>query len=241
MRGASAISLQYLGPSDSMSHHRIIVGRILSVLLALTGCIPYTVGSTAQTVPVGEQVRTTTAGFVIGGGSDLRDSIGGARSTNVPLSDVEVRWGLTDHSDLGIRVPGASGLVLNYKARHQGSAHPDSAGFATLIGGGVVNWAQHAFLEGALIWSGARTGSTVRYGGFKAMHTLPIAAGALTDTPTIGGFFGFRIGDGETTISPELGVYYDRSATGIRTGSIVVVPAVTLRGISFPQRIFGWF
>jgi hypothetical protein len=225
-----------------MSHLRSSFSLILCGVLTLTtACIPYTVGSTAQTVPVGEQVRTTTAGFVIGGGSDLRDSIGASGRTNVPMSDVEVRWGLTDHSDLGLRIPGASGLVLNYKTRRQGAAHPDSAGFATMIGGGVVNWAQHAFLEGALIWSGARTGSTVRYGGLKVMHTLPIASGALTDTPTIGGFFGFRIGDGETTISPELGVYYDRSATGIRTGSIVVVPAVTLRGISFPQRIFGWF
>lgn len=225
-----------------MSYHRFTSHLILCGVLALTtACIPYTVGSTAQTVPVGEQVRTTTAGFVIGGGSDLRDSIGGYSRSNVPMSDVEVRWGLTDHSDLGIRVPGASGLVLNYKTRQRGAAHPDSVGFATLIGGGVVNWAQHAFLEGALIWSGARTGSTVRYGGVKAMHTLPIASGALTDTPTIGGFLGLRIGEGQTMISPELGIYYDRSATGIRTGSIVVVPAVTLRGISFPQRIFGWF
>lgn len=225
-----------------MSYHRTTSHLILCGVLALTSaCIPYTMGSTAQTVPVGEQVRTTTAGFVIGGGSDLRDSIGGTGSTNVAMSDVEVRWGLTDHSDLGVRVPGASGLVLNYKTRQRGAAHPDSAGFATLIGGGVVNWAQHAFVEGALIWSSARTGSTVRYGGLKAMHTLPIASGALTDTPTIGGFLGFRIGDGQTMISPELGVYYDRSATGIRTGSVVVVPAVTLRGISFPRRIFGWF
>lgn len=92
-----------------------------------------------------------------------------------------------------------------------------------------------------MIWSGARSGGMVRYGGLKAMHTLPIASGALTDTPTIGGFFGFRIQGGQTTLSPELSVYYDRSATGIRSGSIVVVPAVTLQGISFLPRIFGLF
>jgi len=32
------------------------------------------------------------------------------------MSDVEVRWGLTDHFDLGLRIPGASGLVLNYRS-----------------------------------------------------------------------------------------------------------------------------
>ena len=104
-----------------------------------------------------------------------------------------------------------------------------------------MNWAQHAFMEGAVIWSGARTGSMVRYGGLKVMHTLPIASGAVKDTPTIGGFVGLRLGDGETMISPEIGVYHDRSALGIRSGSLVVVPAVTLRGISFPRRIFGFF
>jgi hypothetical protein len=214
---------------------------VTALVTGLVGCIPYTMGSTAQTVPAGEQVRTTTAGFVIGGGSDLQDAEGGNGSTNMPMSDVEVRWGLTDHSDLGIRIPGASGIILNHKTRQKGAAHPDSAGFATLIGGGVVNWAQHAFMEGAVIWSSARTGSTIRYGGFKVMHILPIASGAVKDTPTIGGFFGLRLGDGETIISPELGVYHDRSALGIRRGSIIVVPAVTLRGISFPRRIFGWF
>jgi hypothetical protein len=225
-----------------MPDHRDVARLLLTSLLSLSiGCIPYTMGSTAQTVPVGEQVRTTTAGFIIGGGSDLKDAESSSGTTNMPMSDVEIRWGLTDHSDLGIRIPGGSGLVLNHKTRRQGAAHPDSAGFATLIGGGVVNWAQHAFVEGAVIWSGARTGSMVRYGGLKAMHTLPIASGALTDTPTIGGFLGFRIQSGETTLAPELGVYYDRSATGIRSGSIVVVPAVTLRGISFPRRIFGLF
>lgn len=225
-----------------MSYQRTVSRLLLTGLLSLTiGCIPYTMGSTAQTVPVGEQSRTTTAGFIIGGGSDLTNSEGDTPATNMPMSDVEIRWGLTDHSDLGIRIPGGSGLVLNHKTRLQGAAHPDSAGFATLIGGGVVNWAQHAFVEGAVIWSSARSGSMVRYGGLKAMHTLPIASGALTDTPTIGGFLGFRIQSGETTLAPELGVYYDRSATGIRSGNIVVVPAITLQGIGFPRRIFGLF
>ena len=79
------------------------------LLLGLVGCIPYTIGSTAQTAPVGEQIRTTTAGFVIGGGSDLQDADGGNGNTNMPMSDVEVRWGLTDHSDLGIRLQGRVG------------------------------------------------------------------------------------------------------------------------------------
>lgn len=120
-----------------MTDHRTVSRLLLTGLLSLTiGCIPYTMGSTAQTVPVGEQSRTTTAGFIIGGGSDLKDSENAGGTTNMPMSDVEIQWGLTDHSDIGLRVPGGSGLVLNHKTRHRGAAHPDSAGVATLIGGG---------------------------------------------------------------------------------------------------------
>lgn len=160
---------------------------------------------------------------------------------NVPMSDVETQWRLTDHSDLGIRIPGARAIVLNHKVRYRGVAHSDSAGFATVIGGGVVNWAQHAYVEGALAWSNACQGSTARYGGLKVMLTLPIRSGAVRDTPTLGGFVGPGIGNAETAISQELGIYPDRSALRIHSGSLVSVPAEMVRGISFLPRIFGLF
>lgn len=213
---------------------------VLLALLSTAACLPYTVGSTAQTVPLGDVVRTSNASFVIGGRGRFADtaSSGTADFPNLLTSDQEIRYGLSDYSDVGLRVTSASGLVFNYKRRHAGDAHPDSAGFATMWGVGIVNWAEHAFLESTALWSGNRRGQVTPYGGLRVMHVLPISTGALRDSPSAGLFLGLRLGSMELGVTPEIAVYYDEPVLGTRVGNIVVVPSVTLQGISLLPRIF---
>lgn len=222
------------------SSSRSLRAGALLALLSSAACLPYTVGSTAQTVPQGNVVRTSNASFVIGGRGRFDDTASSqtADFPNLLTSDQEIRYGLSDYSDVGLRVASASGLVFNYKRRHAGAAHPDSAGFATMWGAGIVNWAEHAFFESTILWSGNRRGQATPYGGLRAMHVLPINPGAANDTPSAGLFFGLRLGSMEMGVTPEIAVYYDEPVLGTRSGNFVFVPSVTLQGISLLPRIF---
>lgn len=218
--------------------HRSVRWLLLSQLLVAAGCLPYTAGSTGQTVPKGERDSFATAGLVINGYGQFDDTVGSnAGRGNIPITDSEVRIGLSDRSDLGIRLTSGSGLLMNYKRRHAGFAHPDSAGFASIWGGGIVNWGGHALVEATAIVSGRRNSAGIPYGGIRAFHTMPISAGAVTDKPTVGGFFGMKFILDDITITPELGVFYDESALNLRDRNIVVVPAIAFHGLKF-LRIF---
>lgn len=224
-------ALRSSSPSLSLS-------LLLSLLLPLApvACIPYSVGATAQTVAPGE--RTTTAMvFVIPDAVDVRDD--GAAGPMRAL-DWETRFGIDDRSDVGVRIPSGSGVVVNYKRRVAGAAHPDSAAVATMFGGGLVNWGEHAHLEATLLAS-ARTRSHVTpYGGLRVMQVAPLSRGAVHDTPTAGGFLGLRIGSAEMGVSPELAVYWDRSALGLRDRSIIIVPTIALHGdLAGASRLVG--
>ena len=60
------------------------------------------------------------------------------------------------------------------------------------------------------------------------MQTIPITAGAVSDRPTIGVFGGLQIGNQWFSARPELGVFYDHSALGVRQSDVIFVPAITL-------------
>ena len=83
-----------------------------------------------------------------------------------------------------------------------------------MVGGGLVNWGEHAHLEATLITSAAESRFTP-YGGIRAMQVFPLNKGAVHDSPTLGGFIGARLGTRTAGISPELGVFYDNSALRI--------------------------
>ena len=190
------------------------------------GCIPLTVGSTARPVSVGETV-TSTSMYVVP--NSLEDSASG-RSLSRYGVDAEVRFGLDDRSDIGVRIPSASGFVANYKRRLNGASDARGAAVALMAGGGILNWGDHAHLEATVIASGEDNNRFTPYGGIRAMQVFPINRGAVHDSPTIGGFFGARIGSVTAGISPELGIFYDRSALGIRRGTVLFVPAITIHG-----------
>lgn len=209
---------------------------VVSCLLS-AACIPYTVGTTAQTVPEHDRESSAMVAALASGGESFGDS---ARSRSVPYLalDGETRFGLSDRSDLGVRIVSSSGIVVNYKRRHAGFAHPDSAAFATMWGGGLINGGAHAHVEGTLLLSSRRRGSVATFGGVRLMQAIPIAHGAVHDDPTAGVFFGLHIGWQEVAVVPELGVYYDRSVLGLRPRPLMIIPSITLRGIPLP-RIFA--
>ena len=200
---------------------------LLAVLLS-SGCISYSVGTTARPVPKGEFQPNLLVYAVPNGIEDLVEGDGGTdTSLAYAAADFEGRWGLSDRSDLGLRVPSASGAIVNYKRLLSGVNDPQRVAVATLVGAGVVNLGNHAYFEAGLIASG-REDDHIPYGGAKAMHVLPLTSGAVSDSPTVGVFGGvrFRVGT-NFSISPELGVYYDEPALGLRDHNVLFIPSVS--------------
>lgn len=210
-------------------------------LLALvTACIPYTVGTTAQPVSVGD--RTATLVTYAMPSVNVLDSARADRpsSASTLAADGEVRWGLDHRSDMGIRITSGSGMVLNYKRLLSDTA--SRTRFALITGAGVVNMAQHGHVELTLLASGwepetrFRNASNpepvpiVTYGGLRVMQVMPLAEGAVRDQPTVGAFFGARIGRVDYGVSPEIGVFYDHSAMGVRKRDLVIIPAISVHG-----------
>jgi hypothetical protein len=153
--------------------------------------------------------------------------------------DPEVRFGLDDRSDIGVRAPSFSGIVANYKRRLNGVSQAPGTATAIMVGGGLVNWGDHAHLEATLITSAEDNDRFTPYGGIRAMQVIPINKGAVHDSPTLGGFFGARIGTRTTGISPEIGVFYDHSALRLRKGNVLIVPAITIHG-DFARFLLPW-
>jgi hypothetical protein len=204
-------------------------------MLSLTACIPYSVGTTAQPTPIGERHTNVIASVLPTGGERFGDPTRGASGSYVSL-DTEVRFGASEEADVGFRIPSMSGLVVNYKRRHRGFADEDSAGFATMLGGGLINGGFHGHLEGTLLWSGRRRGSSVPYGGARLMQAIPFNRLARHDDPTVGVFLGVMLGGRRFAVAPEIAVYYDRSVLGLRESPWMFIPAITLRDLPLPSR-----
>lgn len=211
----------------------------LAALLCAGACIPYATGTTALPTPPGEMVSSASVYFIPGGLERLtEDSVSGSYFG----MDSEFRLGLDDRSDLGIRTAGFVGLVLNYKHRIDGRPGTDRPALAYMVGGGVVNAGEHAYMEASLLASGRPPGNAAGatpYGGIKAMHVIPLVDYAVSDDPTVGVFAGIRIGTDAFAISPELAVFHDRSALGLRDRDWIVVPSFTFHGDELIRRIFG--
>ena len=195
----------------------------LLVLPSFTACLPYTVGSSAQTVPANESIHTGTFYFVPNAVKSPDDSIG------VPMAGADYEWrhGLDVRSDVGVRLlPG--GATATYKRRLGADTSHRSGARGFAIGGGIVNWGEHALVEGTLMASGREDAALTPYGGLRVMQTIPITSGAVSDRPTIGVFGGMQIGSRWFSVRPELGVFYDHSALGLRKSEVIIVPAITL-------------
>jgi|SRR5687767_8313301 len=212
---------------------RAVQVAVLVAWFGLTACVPYTVASTARPVPRGERT-TTMSTWVM---PTMGDTSMGERSSALMI-DYETRWGVDEKSDAGVRAVGG-GLVVNYKRLLSG---PSSIyDIAVMPGMGFVNWGNHAYFESTLLASkrptsppkkqeGQFTGDVLPYFGLRVMQVAPMNSGAVHDRPTAGGFLGVRFGTETFGVSPEIGVFYDHSALGMRKNDFVVVPAISVHG-----------
>lgn len=212
----------------------------LAALLMAGACIPYATGTTALTTPPGEMEPSASFYFIPGGLERWTetDSTGGSYFG----IDSEFRIGLDERSDLGIRAAGWVGLVVNYKHRIDGWPGSDGPALSYMVGTGVVNAGEHAYLEASLLGSGRRpegVAGVTPYGGLKVMQVIPLTREAVSDDPTAGLFAGLRIGTSAFAISPEIAVFYDRSALELRDRNWIVVPSFTFHGDELVQRLFG--
>ncbi len=209
----------------------------LLAVVSLSACVPYAVGSTAQPTPLAERQTYVMASVITNGGEQFGDTGRGPQSSYLAL-DGETRFGISPVSDIGLRIPSGSGLIVNYKRLHNGFAHPDSSGFATMWGGGFINGGWHAHLESTLIWSGARRGAAIPYWGARFMQAIPLNSSAASDDPTVGVFLGLSLGNLDFAIAPELAIYYDRSVLGLRDSPWMFIPTISLRDLPLPP-LFG--
>ena len=194
----------------------------LLLLLPMAACLPYTVGTSAQTVPANESTRSASSYFAPNA-VKLDDSVA------APMFGLDVEWrhGLDAFSDVGFRVA-SGGAMANYKHRFGADTSHAGSARAFQFGGGIINGGEHALVEATLMASGREDGPMTPYYGVRAMQTIPITKGAVSDQPTVGVFGGLQLGNRWFSVRPELGVFYDHSALGLRQSDLLVVPAFTL-------------
>lgn len=199
---------------------------VLLCIGAANGCIPYTVGSTAVPTPPGE-TDVTASVFFLPAGVELRDS-----SASLPIYsiDLEGRFGVSERADVGFRFTSLSGAVVTYKRLLRDPNDDRDWAAAWMVGGGVVNAGLHAHLEGSLLFSGGERASVIPYGGLRIMQVVPINEDAVSDTPTAGAFVGFRVGSRDLGVSPEVSVFWDRSALDVRDSEFIAVISISLHG-----------
>jgi hypothetical protein len=194
----------------------------LLAVLPMGACLPYTVGTSAQTVPANESTRSASSYFAPNA-VKLDDSVA------APMFGLDVEWrhGLDAFSDVGFRVS-SGGAMANYKHRFGADTSHAGSARAFQFGGGIINGGEHALIEATLIASGREDGPMTPYYGVRAWQAIPITTGAVSDQPTVGVFGGLQLGNQWFSIRPELGVFYDHSALGLRSSDLLVVPAFTL-------------
>jgi hypothetical protein len=222
----------------SLQRFGFLITAVLSLSAILTGCIPYTVGSTAAPVPKGKTTTTLSTWVMPSIGDTAFNAGGPARGSAALMMDGEKRYGLSERADIGFRGSWL-GFVVNTKQLLSG---PSSIYDVSVMPGfGIVNFGQHAYFEGTLMASkrvkvqppkleNGWTNQILPYFGLRVMQVTPIAEGAVHDRPTAGGFLGVRFGSTDFGISPEIGVFYDHSALGVRKNEIIAVPAISVHG-----------
>src|SRR5947207_3102642 len=121
--------------------------RLLILLLpfVVTGCISYSVGTTARPVPRGEFQQASSFYFIPNGIESTKSNGDVDESLAYASADWQGRWGLSDRSELSLRVPAASGVIVTYKRLLNGPNDPGRIAISAIAGGGIVNFGNHAF------------------------------------------------------------------------------------------------
>ena len=196
-------------------------------LSVVAGCVPYSVGTTPATVPE-RQVSGSAVVQVASGRraltEDDRPTAGGKAAFVVGN---EARVGLDDRSDVGLRLLGVGSLTATYKRRLTGRVGSDD-GAAVIVGAGVVGLT-HFHLEASVVTAYPTGIQIVPYGGARVQHLVPFSQDAESPAPALGVFGGARFGWSDLSLSPELGVFYSPSITGLDS-DVIYAPSVTVHG-----------
>lgn len=201
---------------------RVFMLMFSTAWVMASGCLPYAVGMTAETVAQGEVVTGWSSSLVKGSNALRRGD-----AITLPTFDYEARWGIDPRTDYGVRVTSLSGVVGSVKRRFNDI--DDEVWLSGQAEIGVVNAGQHAFGGATLLASSSDTRKDGVYGGVRVMAVSPIVQDAVYDHPTAGGFLGVRIATRTVDLYPELGVFHDRSALQLRTSDWIVVPSISVR------------
>lgn len=208
---------------------------LVSVCLTggVSGCLSYSVGTAPGTVAPGE-VEPIVAVQAVSDDRQLDEdpeTRPGRLGGSVIVMN-EARLGLDERSDVGVRLIGLGGAVVNYKRRVVGE-QATQRGVSVMVGSGLVG-GSHLHLEGTLIASpGALSSDGLKrmlpYGGLRVQGLVPIGTDAASLSPALGAFGGMRFGWEELAITPELGLFYQPSPY-TDDPDVIVVPSVTVRG-----------
>lgn len=201
----------------------IWIGLITCIGALQSGCIPYVVGSTARPASVGITQQTISV-YTLPHTLELGKS---PESQVQPGMDVEIRHGISDRADVGLRTPAGTGLIVSYKRRLDGPTNKRGAAVAVMVGGGAINYFRHAEAEATLLVSG-QDATFTPYGGLRGVYTLPIGYNTRWDDPVFGGFSGLRIGSASWGISAEVGVFRDSNQFKKFGRDIIIVPSITV-------------
>lgn len=219
---------RFLSLSDPMisTNHAVRIAAVVLTALCIsftgTGCLPYAMAGTANTLSPYRSATSVTMSSVRSAGS-LRDS----SDAIWPAYDLEYREGLDDRSDYGLRLTSFSGVVISYKRRLVGQG--TNAGLAAQVEGGVVNLGTYVLGGASLVGSSSEDAPVTVFGGLRSLFVLRTSSDVKNDSPTAGGFVGAKFGSARVSLMPEVGLYYDHSVLGLRKGNLIVVPTISVR------------
>lgn len=198
----------------------------LAALTTMSGCIPYTVGHTARPARKRE-VKVTTSLFMV---DKNKESYSPPEGWNYVGVDLEGRAGLTDRTDVGLRVVSANGFVLSAMRRMNGTSEDPGPSLSVKLGAGMVDFPGFGIVEASVLASGDEIGRVTPYGALRVVQLIPTETSYPHDSPTAGATFGMRIGSATFGISPEVGLFYDKPWPGVKRNNFLIVPSVSIHG-----------
>ena len=193
---------------------------VVAVSLA-NGCLPYTMGSTAATVPQGVQRTTVSLAASFGD-----RSLDGPVETPIAVLDAETRIGMSDRSDAGLRITGASGAVVSYKFRLRGSA--SGAALSSQVEGGIVKGGAQAMGGVSVVASSAAARRNALFGGVRYLPVARLAADADRESATLGAFIGVQLRRASFVLLPELSVVHGYDDVIAHRARWFVIPSLSL-------------
>ncbi len=206
---------------------RFVLVLLVAALSGLGGCVPYAVGTTADTVAP----REVEPSAVLQAVSSRRDLDRGddPRGAGITIANA-ARLGLDERSDIGVMIVGLGSISATYKRRLTGPLGADR-GTALIVGAGVIG-TSHLHAEATLVASPGPlqiAPRVVPYAGVRVQDLTPFGNNGLGSSPAIGVFAGGRFGWPDLALSPELGLFYSPSPLS-GDDTVIVVPSVTVRG-----------